>query len=85
LQSRDPVGLVNELKVLIFYRIFRMLRQRRQVLLPCSARCTQGHRYPAKTERDMICVLGAEVKAKNAANGSKSVGKSTENNRKSHL
>lgn len=85
MQSRDPVGLVNELKVLIFYRIFRMLRQRRQVLLSDSAQRTQGNRYPAKTERDMICVLGAEVKANNVANGGKSVGKSTENNRNSHL
>ena len=29
----------------------------------------------------MICVLHAEVKVKNAANGGKSVEKSTENNR----
>ncbi len=32
----------------------------------------------------MICVLPAEVKVKNAANGSKSVGKSTENKRNPH-
>jgi len=81
LQSRDPVGLVNELKVLIFYRIFRMLQQRCIVTPPCSARQTRSRRYPTKTERDMICVLLAEVKVKNAANGSKSVGKSTKNNR----
>ncbi len=84
MQSRDPVGLVNELKVLIFYRIFRMLRQCPQALLSHSARHAQSHRYRMKTERDMICVLPSEVKAKNAANGGKSVGKSTESNRNSH-
>jgi hypothetical protein len=60
-----------------------MLQQRRPVLWSCAVRRALGNRYPAKTERDMICVLPAKVKAKNATNGGKSVGKSTENNRNS--